>query len=46
MTRIFSDEQIADFGAWFHDERLLRTLVGELEALSLSIVEADPRWRR
>ncbi len=46
VTRIFSDEQIADFGAWFHDERLLRTLVGELEALSLSIVEADPRWRR
>jgi hypothetical protein len=46
LTRIFSDEQISDYGSWFDNERRLRELVGELERLGLEIVEADPRWRR
>jgi hypothetical protein len=46
LTRIFSDEQLDDYRTWFDDERRLRSLVGDLEALSLAIVEADPRWQR
>jgi len=46
VTRILSDEQLADYGPWFDNERRLRLLVGELEALGIAIVEADPRWRR
>ena len=45
-TRIMNDQQLADYGPWFDNERRLRSLVGELEALGLSIVEADPRWQR
>lgn len=46
VTRIFSDEQFADYEDWFQTERDLRSLVGRLEELSLTIVEADPRWER
>ena len=40
------DDQLADYGPWFDNHRRLRELVAELEALSLDIVEADPRWNR
>jgi hypothetical protein len=46
VTRIMSDEQLADYGPWIDEERRLRSLVAELESLSLGIVEADPRWER
>jgi hypothetical protein len=45
-TRILSDEQLADYGPWFGNHRRLRELIAELEALSLAITEADPRWNR
>ena len=45
-TRILTDEQLADYGPWFDNHRRLRELVTELEALSLDIAEADPRWNR
>ena len=45
-TRILSDEQLADYGPWFDNHRRLRELITELEALSLAITEADPRWNR
>ena len=45
-TRILTDEQLADYGAWFDNHRRLRELITELEALSLAIAEADPRWNR
>ena len=45
-TRILSDEQLADYGPWFDNHRRLRELITELEALSLAIAEADPRWNR
>lgn len=45
VTRIFSDEQYADYGPWFDNERELRSLVAHLEGLSLAVVEADPRWK-
>jgi hypothetical protein len=46
VTRLMDDDQLADYGAWFDNERRLRSLVADLESLSLGIVEADPRWRR
>jgi hypothetical protein len=45
-TRILSDDQLADYGPWFDNHRRLRALITELEALSLAIAEADPRWNR
>jgi len=46
VSRMLSAEQVADYAEWFANERRLRALVRELEALSLSIVEADPRTPR
>jgi len=45
-TRILTDDQLADYGPWFDNHRRLRELITELEALSLAIAEADPRWNR
>ena len=45
-SRTLSPEQVADYQAWFDNERRLRALVHELEELSLSIVDADPRTPR
>jgi hypothetical protein len=45
-TRILTDDQLADYGPWFDNHRRLRELIAELEALSLAITEADPRWNR
>ena len=45
-TRILTDEQLADYSPWFDNHKRLRELITELEALSLDIAEADPRWTR
>jgi hypothetical protein len=45
-TRILTDDQLADYAPWFDNHRRLRELIAELEALSLAIAEADPRWNR
>ena len=45
-TRILTDDQLADYRPWFGNHRRLRELITELEALSLAIAEADPRWNR
>ena len=45
-TRILTDDQLADYQPWFDNHRRLRELIAELEALSLDIAEADPRWNR
>ena len=45
-SRTLSPEQVADYQAWFDNERRLRALVHELEQLSLSILDADPRTPR
>jgi hypothetical protein len=44
VTRYLSDDQIADYQPFFDNARRLRELIGELEALNMSVVEADPRW--
>ena len=45
-TRILTDDQLACYQPWFSNHRRLRELITELEALSLAIAEADPRWNR
>ena len=44
--RILTDDQLADYQLWFDNHRRLRELIAELEALTLAIAEADPRWKR
>lgn len=46
VTRLLSDAQFAEYGPWFDNERRLRSLVADLEQLSLGIVDGDPRWDR
>ena len=46
VTRMLTDEQAADYQEWFDNAKTLRTLTNELEALSLVIVEEDPRSKR
>ena len=45
VTRFLSDDQLADYGGWFDNQRRLRQLLRQLEELSLAIVETDPRWK-
>ncbi len=46
VTRLLTDSQLADYQPWFDNQRRLRTLLAELEALSLEITDNDPRWQR
>ena len=46
VTRILSDDQIADYQPWFDNQRRLRELIAELETLSQEIADSDPRWNR
>jgi hypothetical protein len=44
VTRMLSDEIYEDYRAYFEDQRRARELLGELESLALSALEADPRY--
>ncbi|HTT55019.1 MAG TPA: DUF6788 family protein [Streptosporangiaceae bacterium] len=46
VTRILTDDQLADYQPWFDNQRRPRSLVAELETLSQQIADADPRWQR
>lgn len=46
VTRLLSEDQLADYQVLFDNHRRLKALVHELEALSLDIVDNDPRWQR
>ena len=46
ITRLISDEQLDDYRQWLANDRKLRALVAELEALTLAIADADPRGKR
>ena len=46
VTRILTDDQLADYQPWFDNQRRLRALVAELETLSQEIAGNDPRWNR
>ncbi len=41
----YSEDQLDDYQVLFDNHRRLKELVAELEALSLTIVDADPRWK-
>ena len=43
VTRRLSAEQHAQYEPWFQAHRRLRELLGELEALSLEIIETELR---
>jgi phytoene dehydrogenase-like protein len=45
-TKILSDEQLADYAPWFDNHKRIRELLTELEELSLTITDNDPRWNR
>ena len=46
ITRLVPDEQVADYRQWIDNDRRLRDLVAELEALTLAIADARPGSRR
>jgi hypothetical protein len=46
ITRILTDDQLADYQPWFDNQRRLRGLITELETLSQEIADNDPRWNR
>ena len=43
ITRLVPAEQLDDYRQWLDNDRKLRTLVAELEALTLAIADAGPR---
>ena len=45
VTRLLTEEQLDDYRVLFDNHRRLKELVHELEDLTLSIIDADPRWK-
>lgn len=39
-------DQLEDYQAWFDDAAQLRSLINQLEILTLSVVERDPRFTK
>jgi hypothetical protein len=46
VTRLIPDDQADDYRQWIDNDRRLRALVAELEALTLAIADARPRAKR
>ena len=46
VTRILSDDQLADYQPWFDNQRRLRALITELETLSQEIADHRPPLAR
>jgi hypothetical protein len=46
VTRLLSEDELADYQGFFDNDRRLKELVKELEELGLAIVEADHRSKR
>jgi len=44
VTRHLSEEQLEEYQPYIDNDRRLRGIVAELEAITLAIVESDPRW--
>jgi hypothetical protein len=42
VTRLMTDDQLADYQPWFDNQRRLRSLIAELETLSQEIADNDP----
>ena len=41
VTRYLSEEEVGEYQAYFDNAKRLRTLIAELEALSLAVVQQD-----
>jgi hypothetical protein len=46
ITRIVPDEQLDDYRQWLDNDRRLRELIAELEALTLAIADTRPGQRK
>jgi hypothetical protein len=46
VSQVLSAEQVAEYQDWFDNERKLRALVAELEALGIESIQSDPRSPR
>jgi hypothetical protein len=46
ICRWLSAEQYHDYQAWIDNDRRLRELLAQLEALGAAALEADPRWQQ
>jgi hypothetical protein len=46
ICRWLSADQHRDYQAWIDNDRRLRDLLGQLEALGAAALEADPRWQQ
>jgi hypothetical protein len=46
VCRWLSADQHRDYQAWIDNDRRLRDLLGQLEALGAAALEADPRWQQ
>jgi Family of unknown function (DUF6788) len=46
ITRLVPHDRVADYRQWIDNDRRLRELVAELEALTLAVADADPRAKR
>jgi hypothetical protein len=45
VTRLLTEDQLDEYQAYFDNHKRLKELVHDLEDLSLTIVDRDPRWR-
>jgi hypothetical protein len=46
ITRLFTQEQWADYKPWFENSKRVKELINQLETLSLQEVDDDPRSRQ
>jgi len=46
VTRLLTEEQLADYQPWFDNTHKLKQLIKELEVLTLDIIDTDKRWGR
>jgi hypothetical protein len=45
VGRWVSRDQAQDYEVFFANHKRMRALLGELESLGLSVIDADPRWK-
>ena len=46
VTRLLTEEQLADYQAWFDNARKLKALIAQLEEVTLDVIDNDERWGR
>lgn len=44
VTRLLTEDQLADYQPWLDNNRRLRDLTRQLQALTLDIIDNDDRW--